>query len=200
MKKLGFIALALVLALGVLGVGFALWSQQLTITGTVDTGTLLVGIRDTGTNDPPPDLVTLPGKVYPQSAAEGTIDEGYDKNVAAIESIQGEYKFTKDDVKYYHNITYKITNAYPCYTGTGTFAVANGGTIPVKVESITVTGGDIDEVTFQFLGDVYEGLQIEPCTVVNGSVSFHVEQCAAEGAHYEITVEMDFWQWNESTW
>jgi predicted ribosomally synthesized peptide with SipW-like signal peptide len=196
-KKLGFIALALVLALGVLGVGFALWSQQLTITGTVDTGTLLVGIRDNGTNDPPPDLVSG-GVVYPQnSPVDGTIDEGYDKNVGAIESINGTYKFTKDQVDYYHDITYHITNAYPCYTGTGFFAVANGGTIPVKCKTITVTGGDINEVTYMFSG-ITEGLQIEPCTVVPGQVSFHVEQCAAEGANYVITIELDFWQWNEA--
>jgi predicted ribosomally synthesized peptide with SipW-like signal peptide len=198
MKKLGFIALAVVLALGVLGVGFALWSQQLTITGTVETGTLLVGIRDTGTNDPPPDLTTPPGVVKPiDPPNDGTIDEGYDKNVGAIESINGKYKFTKDNVDYYHDITYKITNAYPCYTGTGSFAVANGGTIPVKVKTIKVTGGNIDEITFKFAG-VVEGQQIEPCTVVRGTVSFHVEQVALENTTYTITVEMDFWQWNEA--
>jgi hypothetical protein len=40
MKKLGLLALALVLALGSLGVGFALWSETLYIEGTVATGEL----------------------------------------------------------------------------------------------------------------------------------------------------------------
>jgi predicted ribosomally synthesized peptide with SipW-like signal peptide len=34
MKKIGLIALIVVLALGVIGVGYALWTQVLTITGT----------------------------------------------------------------------------------------------------------------------------------------------------------------------
>jgi hypothetical protein len=40
MKKIGLLALALVLALGSLGIGFALWSETLYIEGTVNTGTL----------------------------------------------------------------------------------------------------------------------------------------------------------------
>lgn len=189
MKKLGLLALALVLALGVLGVGFALWSQQLTITGTVNTGEVKVGIVDTGTNDPPPDCI-VSGDVY-----IGPVDEGYTKNVGAIESINGEPKFMKNDQQYYHDITYNITNAYPCYTGTGTFDVTNGGTIPVKLRGITVTG-DSPEVTYTFTGLTLDQ-QIEPCDTVSGQISFHVEQCAAQNANYTITIELDFWQWNE---
>jgi hypothetical protein len=40
MKKIGLLALALVLALGTLGVGYALWFEDLVIEGTVMTGTL----------------------------------------------------------------------------------------------------------------------------------------------------------------
>jgi predicted ribosomally synthesized peptide with SipW-like signal peptide len=192
MKKLGLLALALVLALGVLGVGFALWSQQLTITGTVNTGELKVGIVDTGTNDPPPNGIDS------GSVLEGPIDEGYDKNVGAIESINGQPKFEKEGIQYYHDVTYEITNAYPCYTGTGFFQVTNGGTIPVKLETITVTGAT-PEVTYTFTG-LTEGQQIEPCETVFGEIHFHVEQIAAENTNYTITIELDFWQWNESTW
>jgi len=38
MKKIGLICLALVLALGALGVGFAMWDKTLYIDGTVNTG------------------------------------------------------------------------------------------------------------------------------------------------------------------
>ena len=40
MKKIGILALALVLALGSLGVGYALWSDVLYLEGTVQTGTV----------------------------------------------------------------------------------------------------------------------------------------------------------------
>ena len=40
MKKIGLLALALVLALGTLGVGYAMWFEDLYIYGTVNTGTL----------------------------------------------------------------------------------------------------------------------------------------------------------------
>ena len=42
MKKIGLLCLALVLALGTLGVGLALWSETLYIEGTVNTGELSV--------------------------------------------------------------------------------------------------------------------------------------------------------------
>jgi predicted ribosomally synthesized peptide with SipW-like signal peptide len=40
MKKIGLLCLALVLALGALGVGYAAWTDQITINGTVNTGSL----------------------------------------------------------------------------------------------------------------------------------------------------------------
>lgn len=50
-KKVGLIVLVVVLALGALGVGYAVWSQDLTITAQVNTGsfdTKLVDVSATG--------------------------------------------------------------------------------------------------------------------------------------------------------
>lgn len=38
MKKIGLLVMALVVAMGLLGVGYAMWSEDLTIDGTVNTG------------------------------------------------------------------------------------------------------------------------------------------------------------------
>ena len=42
MKKTGLLVLSLVLALGALGIGYAAWSQTLTVTGNVNTGSYIV--------------------------------------------------------------------------------------------------------------------------------------------------------------
>jgi predicted ribosomally synthesized peptide with SipW-like signal peptide len=46
MKKIGLICMALVLALGALGVGYAAWTDKITIEGTVETGTVDLVIVD----------------------------------------------------------------------------------------------------------------------------------------------------------
>jgi hypothetical protein len=46
-KKIGLLALALVLALGALGVGYAAWTDTIFITGTVETGSVDLEIIDT---------------------------------------------------------------------------------------------------------------------------------------------------------
>ena len=44
-KKIGLLALALVLALGTLGVGYAAWTDTITIDGTVETGSLDINVE-----------------------------------------------------------------------------------------------------------------------------------------------------------
>ncbi len=45
MKKIGLLSLALVLALGALGVGYAAWTDQVTIEGTVTTGSVELDVQ-----------------------------------------------------------------------------------------------------------------------------------------------------------
>jgi predicted ribosomally synthesized peptide with SipW-like signal peptide len=51
MKKIGLIALIVVLALGIIGVGYAAWSQTLTATGTVNSGTFKADFTTAVTDD-----------------------------------------------------------------------------------------------------------------------------------------------------
>jgi len=44
MKKIGLIAIAIVLALGALGIGYAAWTDVITITGSVNTGSVNLDI------------------------------------------------------------------------------------------------------------------------------------------------------------
>ena len=46
MKKIGLLSLALVLALGTLGIGYAMWQDTVTIEGTVNTGSVDLDIEE----------------------------------------------------------------------------------------------------------------------------------------------------------
>jgi hypothetical protein len=194
-KKIGLIMIALVLALGTLGVAYAHWSQTLTIYEEVNTGNLEVGIRDIGTNDPGPALTEEYGMVHPDSSDNGTLDPGYEKNVAAAYSVNGVFKFTKDGVDYFHDVTETIVNAYPSYSATIFLEFANNGTVPVKAEEVVIIPGNLDEFVevtgweIRDAGGVYasgvglaalaaalQGYQLDPCNTVEVDITKHVIQ------------------------
>ena len=128
MKKIGLLCLALVLALGTIGIGYATWSDNVTIEQTVKTGDFKIGVADMGTND----------------SGIGQFDPGYDKHVARCTSQNISSVFWLNDVQYFSEVKELITNAYPCYSCNVTFEFANGGTIPAKLKSWTtvITDGD----------------------------------------------------------
>lgn len=148
MKKIGLICLAVVLAVGVGGLAYATWSQELTITETVNTGEVEVGVRDVGTNDDDGDLDGVPN-ADPTGADKdpgwdttNNVAVVYDKDVAHTESVNGVYKFTKEiligDVltptMFYHDVSDTIYSGYPCYAPLIVWEITNNGSIPVKLE------------------------------------------------------------------
>lgn len=129
MRKNGLlICLVTVLVLGLMGFGFAKWAQSVTITTDVNTGNLLFGVRNVSVTDP-----------------EGTADavKGGDNvhqlDVGKIEGTDGlTERFILDDKTFYDSVTYTISNAYPDYMCGYEFEIANGGTVPIKVNEVTV--------------------------------------------------------------
>lgn len=131
MKKIGILALSLVLCLAITGAGFAKWSQSLYIDGTVNTGTVEVGIRDVGTSDP----AGTPDQMFDLIRMEPvTVPEG--KDVASAESVNGIEKCEHNGVLFYKDVTFNVTNAYPLYYWEDTIEIANCGSIPVKLDGI----------------------------------------------------------------
>ena len=114
MKKIGLLCLALVLALGTMGVGLAQWTETLTITGNANTGNLSVTYQNVSTsdNENSPDVATC----------EALVSGGADNQT----------------------LTITITNGYPCYTCTVDFEVKNDGSIPVDLGGIMLSSSDID--------------------------------------------------------
>ena len=135
MKKIGIMALALVLALGVLGVGYAMWTDTVTINGTVETGNLILGVADISTDDPA-------GTADPQCGA-GVNTEG--KDVASFISINGTHKCWHvgpnvfSTYELFDSVTETFDHVYPYYGPTVTVMVANCGTVPLKILSMNVT-------------------------------------------------------------
>ena len=94
MKKLGFIVLAIVLALGSTGVGYALWSQDLTITGNVGVAQFDVHLANIGDGSAvaPTTIVVNPKgttsftvtltKLVPNSVETVTFDVVNDSDIA----------------------------------------------------------------------------------------------------------------------
>src|SRR3990170_4996896 len=101
--------LAGVLTLAILGIAYALWSKNLRIDDVVETGIVNADFIDASTDDPP-----------------GTIDPGYDKNVA-------ECMATVVDEETVHVV---INRGYPSYTCTFETVIQNMGTLPERREAL----------------------------------------------------------------
>lgn len=137
MKRIVLLCVAMVLALGTLGTGYAMWKDSVTVTTVVHTGTVSVQLTDQWSNDPGP--IGIPGNhdsYYANSLdpKEPGIWDGatktwstnrWTKNVAKTECL-----ISTIDPK---TMTITITNGYPSYWGSVLVQVKNTGSIPVKL-------------------------------------------------------------------
>jgi hypothetical protein len=95
MRKIGFICLAVVLAMGALGVGYAMWWDEVKIEGTVNTGSVEISINATSDtyvykNTTSGDMVMSPVGIcaadlmYVASATATDVSMGDEKKVAMV--------------------------------------------------------------------------------------------------------------------
>ena len=142
MKKTGLIALAIVLALGVMGAALAQWNETLTIDGTVNTGELDVQFSAQKSNDDgdqldPSVCGTWTGTTDPNNTTNWTwtgTRYAYDVGSTTCELTQVGSTDPNDGGM--NTMTITVDNAYPCYYGNVAFTIDNIGTIPVHIESI----------------------------------------------------------------
>jgi hypothetical protein len=169
MKKVGLLCLAVVLALGTVGVGYAMWDKTVYIDGTIEAGEVNLRVLSASSDDPP-----------------GAIDPGKDKDVGST-TVQID---PLDDQR----IIVTVTNAYPCYEVYVHFTVRNNGTIPVKLQGIIITA-PVPYITVEGWNSI--GEQIDPGENRNNTIYIHVEQEAEELETYTFLVEFHYVQWNE---
>ena len=202
MKKVKYIALILVLALGLIGGAYAAWTDQLVVAGTVATGDIDVVFTSAESNDSGDTL-------DPASPAD---DE---KDVGSTEVS------LSDDGK---TMTVTIENAYPGYVSQIDYAVTNNGSVPVRLQNkaFEVLSGDtaglaVDngclrcyledqgipfwmwwwmECTCEEENLLEIGSQIHDGDTFIGTISHLVTDDAAMNADYTYTITYDFVQWN----
>ena len=183
MKKIGLLLSALVLALGALGVGYAMWDKTLTVEGTVNTGEVNMEIVSISSDDIGIDLGFLIDGVTPK-----------DKDVGWTE-VQIDPMDNQKGIVTVHN-------AYPCYENYVHFSGWNSGTVPVKLQDIIIDNPNACITVTAWDGDgeqIEPGPKNDPPSMADNTIWFHVEQCALENQTdvYTFTVQFYYVQWNE---
>ena len=208
MKKLALIGIALIMALGSLGVGYAMWSDSVTIDGTVDTAALKIGIVKMTA-----DLI--------QDKDVATMDITYEGNLGAWQppcAVPPEALTSAWD-----KAIITIDKAYPCLTVDLEGYVGSMSTIPVHIVSAVLsdptgeltwealvsdpdgwTGsfyvtGDTDKVSIiktRIINLVSTQLHGE-CAVDKFDLILHVEQPAEQDHTYTFAFVITGEQWAE---
>ena len=220
---MAILALALVLALGAMGVGYAHWSQTLYIEGTVETGVLCWGIEDHSFFDldgygqgqvPPYDSTSGVGMTNPRPTSPK-------KNVGSVSVTYEDLKGCEHlETPLYATLVVTLDNVYPCFYDEMSIRIANGGTIPVDIVSIKLDGVEVndndlhwnDYMEFRLLEPPLADLpyQLDPCVTYEFSFELHILEegdqpggtgtepvaGAEEGETYEFDLVLEGVQWN----
>ena len=225
MRKIVLISLALILALGSLGVGYAMWSDTVTISGPVTTGTLNLSFDE----------------VEPSYCVEWYYDESGNlqpgefmgKNVgnATATRLFPEQDSVTDKTGY-ETLQIVVNNAYPGYFVATHFLLHNIGSVPLDVTSYDISGqkqkpdgtliynllwGPVGSGYWQNVyedadasGNITAGdpwvlrfrisnhlpVQIDPCYTEKREVDIHFLQPLQQLKKYVFTVVINSEQWS----
>jgi len=210
MRKIGLLALALVLALGALGVGYAAWTDTVTIEGTVNTGTVDIVVENysgmwmwkvPGGN---PDYELSTDPAYKPQTVGGNPVPFIVAYSSAAQTTAGATPAPVDD-----SVTVTFDNLFPLTNAAGTvipweadFECHYVGSIPVKVvltpitiTPTTLTDGGIttnvsgfimrndESVWTPITNQELEGTQLHYCDRVRFVIEILVPQYTTEAAN-----------------
>ena len=179
MKKIGLIALAIVLALGTMGVGIAQWTETLDVGGDVETADVSACWRLAESND---NGSTCPEEFYYDGAEVGPPvdpgDNGDDPTAEQSMGVDDAARIVGQNVacttvsgfmpdnhalpatpEDYQSLMVTIENGYPSYWATIFYNIINAGTIPCKVTSIKLV-----EVSLEGSPTGTPDIELVPCT------------------------------------
>jgi predicted ribosomally synthesized peptide with SipW-like signal peptide len=217
MKRMGLIYLvAALLVLSSLGVGYAYWSQDLTVSGTVKTGTLdwkfVNPFRQIDTSEQFLDSADNNDYNFNQQDLDEEIWQ-IDRNVAYVSGTRVDS----------HLIVVSMENTYPGYYNELYTFFMNNGTMPLKIRGVKLTyngeqytltdnlSTSIPVIThdgcfaFRWIGDGTKGLVIPPSTSVKFSEDFAIyviSPLPSTPDHhqtYDFTITLEGAQFNDDT-
>lgn len=215
--KFGVLALALVLALGGLGVGYASWTDTVVVEESVTTGTFCIQAEQ-GTLEVSDELgFKLPpftGNDHPDK----TCDIGIE-NIGFVDPPKsvawGEAVWIDED-----EIEITLHDVYPCYYNHFDFWVENCGTIPGILDEVILYDGTTSQVLtvdglytmdlnnnehadFEIYWGNHLGDQLDPGKKWNISFGMHFIQDDVgpdmQGQSYTFTITLHFVQWNKAS-
>jgi predicted ribosomally synthesized peptide with SipW-like signal peptide len=164
MRKIGLLIMVLVVSLGVLGIGYAAWTDEVTISGSVDTGEVCVEITcplsySDGLPASPPytreegatsgfdwNATKPPGNGFFIGAIQTDKDVGWTTDDCYVDlDGDGDLELRPSPIK---TVTITFHNLYPCYLNHIGFGIYNCGSIPVKLDHVTFTDdqGDVQTI------------------------------------------------------
>jgi len=208
--KAGLVCLAVVVALGSLGVAYGY------STGTLRTGDMMAMACFTGpftwvvsNDDGEVTNISTYGAIDPGDDGGGT---NYDKWAGQSSDDPSELqtrgvecaRYDKDVAKTTaqmsscdrKEITVRVENAYPCYYPTVFFGLKNPKNFSVKIKSIDISC-DTPELTVTFDG-ITVGDILSSGEEVVGRLGIHTEQCAQQNSIYNVKVKIVLVQKEES--
>ena len=166
--RVGIISVALLLSFCVMGVGYSLWSDTLTIGGTLEMGTWNDTLVSTICWTDPPNQ-------------ENT-------------SVACFLLNTSPDLPNPDCMVITIYDAQPAILYNCDFRIENIGTIPTIVQSITITASTDLAVT---VNGIEKGTPIEPGESVCGTVTALFNDSATWNYDYLFTVTILTEKWNQ---
>jgi len=203
MKKIGLLCMALVLALGMLGVGYAMWKDEVTIEGTVNTGTVVV------------DIVELSETYVYKNTTSGEMVTSTVPLVVGADLMEVA-SATADDVTQPggpKTVQMTFTNIFPTETPIAADVMLHyNGTVPAHVALTTDTiSGDIAPYLIQtwkvWNGEAWveqeiDGIQLHQCNSIWLIVSLNATALQddgkdAQGLSGTFTKTVVVHQWNE---
>jgi len=217
-KKIMATFAVLMIALSVLGVVYAHWSDLIRINGTVDMGSLTFGFTSI--------IMCEDGKMV-----DGQIVKPEPKPVGDVKCELGESEIDPHSGKtVYKKLWITLTNAYPEYVAQCTYTLDNGGTIPLDVTLYCVPLEPVDGLTYRWEdtnGDGHPetivgfvdtngngerdadepaviniwfepwfGGQIDPCNSKQDTIIIHIKEPAEECHTYRFEITIHAEQWN----